>query len=98
MGLVLGSENAECEEHIFFVDYCFIARVVGGIGAPKLEEDEAISDTVAEWYDLDTAIRLIQAGEPTGFYVPILRGQRTIARELIFLREFALNFRSNCLY
>jgi len=98
LGMVLGSENAECEEQIFLVDYCFVARVVGEIGSPRLEADEAHSDTVSQWHDAEVVLAVIAGGRPNGYYVPMLRGQRTVERELVFLREFILNFRQNCLY
>jgi len=58
----LGRIEEESEEHNWLpgLSYCFLAKIKGQKGVPRLTEMEADEGTKVQWYDLHEALKLIE--------------------------------------
>lgn len=64
------------------ISYCYIAKVVGEKGNPKLEPDEIAEGFETVWLTLDEAIKRVGESKPT-----IYEGPYMVARDFALLQE-----------
>lgn len=65
------------------ISYCFVARVVGVVGHPKLEEGEIEEGQVTLWLDPQEVFEKMKRDEPKKF-----EGHFILKREISFLEEY----------
>jgi ADP-ribose pyrophosphatase YjhB (NUDIX family) len=64
------------------ISYCFLAKVVGEIGAPKYEEMEISEGLTPMWVPIEKAISLIKESDTDNYQGRFIR-----QRDLLFLKE-----------
>ena len=80
VGVVIEYRNKYKMIHI---SYCYIAKVIGEIGQPALEEGEVEEGQVTLWLPPETVLAKMQTDEPKKF-----EGHFILKREQAFLEEF----------
>jgi len=80
IGIVIEYRNKYSMLHI---SYAFVAKVVGDIGEPKLEEGEIEEGQVTKWIKPEEVLRLMEQDKPQKF-----EGHFILEREKAILKEF----------
>ncbi|MCL2850801.1 MAG: NUDIX hydrolase [Firmicutes bacterium] len=68
------------------INHCYVAKILGELGATNMTDEEIRDDFVLEFHSLDKAIELLKSAKPFGEQE--LLGKFMIASELAFLEEY----------
>lgn len=79
LGIIIEYRN---QFNILQISYCFLAKVVGEIGAPMYEEIEINEGLTPIWVPLEKAINLIEEVNTDNY-----QGRFIKERDLLFLKE-----------
>lgn len=83
IGVVIEYRAVQAMIHI---SYCFLARVVGEIGAPTLEPDEIKQGQTTVWLKPAEALQMMRLDNPTPD-----NGKMIVQREMVFLEEYLIS-------
>ncbi|MFA5755440.1 MAG: NUDIX domain-containing protein [Candidatus Paceibacterota bacterium] len=64
------------------ISYCFLAKVIGGVGSPEYEEAEIDEGLTPMWVPIEKAIKLIEETDTDNYQGKLIR-----VRDLLFLKE-----------